>query len=131
MISDPFTKEWVGILPPQNCAQVNTHCVAPPGGREMGEMGILFSMMPKNKVGDHGERRLAAGAGQCLQEWGQMESRTIHHPADFLGPTRRWYEEHSPCHDPPRGAADRNIESALTQHLSPPRLVLLTLAAPF
>lgn len=83
----------------------------------MGEMGILFSVMAKNKVGDHGKRWLAAGSGQCVQEWGQMESHTIHHLADFLGSPRSWYEEHSPCYDPLRGL---RIE---TQYLSPPPLI--------
>lgn len=42
-----------------------------------------------------------------------MEIHTIHHLADFLGPIRSWYEEHNPCYDPPRGAADRNNTSPL------------------
>lgn len=38
----------------------------------MGEMGILFSMMPENKVGDMARGGLLLGQGS-LQEWGQME----------------------------------------------------------
>lgn len=67
MISDPFTKEWVGILPPENCAQVNTRRVAPPGGRGMGEVGILFSVTDKNEMREHGETGFACWGLQVAQ----------------------------------------------------------------